>query len=90
MCRIWLLVIALGRIISEKIAERGDILHLLSKCEFEALKLGSDFADIISSAVGSDGWVRRTRQEFIKENLGFVTADKNKDDVHKSSEEEIN
>jgi hypothetical protein len=87
MCRIWLLFLALGRTISEKIAERGDILHHLSKCEYEALKLGTDSADIINSAVGSDGWERRTRQEFIKANLGFSPADKKKDDVHKSSEE---
>ena len=85
MSRIWLLFIALVRIISEKIAEKGEILHHLSKCEYEALKLGTDFADIINSAVGSDGWDRRTRQQFIKENLGFAPADKNKHDIHNSS-----
>ena len=69
---------------SKKLGESGEIIHHLSKCEYEALKLGSDFADIINSAVGSDGWDQRVHQNFLRENLGFSPKGKS---GHISSEE---
>ena len=59
-------------------SESGEIIHQLSKCEYEALKLGSDFADIINSAVGSDGWDQRVHQDFLRENLGFSPKGKSR------------
>ena len=81
---------ALGRItstkISEKISERGDIIQHLSTCEYEALKLGTDFADIINSAIGSGGWDQRVHQDFIKENLGFSPITKKRHDADNFSD----
>ena len=89
MHRIWLLLIVLERIILIKMtergerSERGEIIQHLSTCEYEALKLGSDFADIINSAVGSDGWDQRVHQEFIIDNLGFSPIGGKRHGTHK-------
>ena len=87
MYRIWLSFITLERILSKKLSESGEIIHHLSKCEYEALKLGSDFADIINSAVGSDGWDQRVHQNFLRENLGFSPKGKSRHISDNSSEE---
>jgi hypothetical protein len=44
----------------------------LAKCELEALRIGSEIADVFNSLVGDEDWVARTHQDLIAEKLGFA------------------
>lgn len=43
-----------------------------ASCEYSAMKLGSDMADIFNSPTGDEDWDQRTHQDFITEHLGFA------------------
>lgn len=44
----------------------------LAQCEYSALKLGSDMADVFNAPVGDQDWDERVHQDFITEQLGFA------------------
>ncbi len=44
----------------------------LAQCEFSALKLGSDMADVFNAPIGSEDWDERVHQDHIAEQLGFA------------------
>ena len=52
--------------------EQDSIHKKLTKCELEALKLGTDMSDVINSPIGSESWAERVNQDFIAEQLGFA------------------
>lgn len=69
---IWLYSITSCNTFSISNGEESLIIQQLAKCELEALKLGTDMADIINSPVGSEGWSERVNQDFVVKHLGFA------------------
>ena len=53
-------------------AQQGVILKQLAKCEYEALKLGTDMGDIMNTPLGSESWSERVNQDSIVEQLAFA------------------
>lgn len=72
MRMIWLSSIISYIIFSTSNGDESVILQQLAKCEIEALKLGTDMADVINSPLGSEGWSERVHQDFVVKNLGFA------------------
>lgn len=44
----------------------------IARCEYSALKLGSDLADVFNAPIGHEDWDQRVHQDFITEHLGFA------------------
>ena len=44
----------------------------ISQCELNALRLGTELADVFNSPVGNEDWEERVNQDFIAEHLGFA------------------
>ena len=52
--------------------DRKDRDNIVEKCEFDALTLGSAFADVFNAPIGLESWEDRVYQDFITEQLGFA------------------
>lgn len=52
--------------------DRSQFGSHIAQCEYSALKLGSDIADVFNAPVGDQDWEERVHQDFITENLGFA------------------
>ncbi len=44
----------------------------VAKCEYSALKLGSEIADVFNAPIGEEDWNERVHQDYIIEKLGFA------------------
>ena len=47
-------------------------LEAIQHCEYDALRLGTDIADVFNSPIGGQDWVERISQNSIAESLGFA------------------
>lgn len=52
--------------------EFGHFGSKIANCEYSALKLGSDMADVFNAPIYDEDWDQRTHQDFIAANLGFA------------------
>lgn len=62
------LFISFGGSNSENQVTTGQI----AKCEFDALKLGTEIADVFNAPIGKQDWNQRVHQDLIAEKLGFA------------------
>lgn len=44
----------------------------IARCEYSALRLGSEMADVFNAPVSDEDWNERVHQDYIVENLGFA------------------
>lgn len=44
----------------------------VAKCEYSALRLGSEIADVFNAPIGEEDWNERIHQDYIVEKLGFA------------------
>lgn len=59
-------------LISNKFTEENQFGSTIARCEYSALKLGTDLADVFNAPVGDMDWDERVHQDFIAENLAFA------------------
>lgn len=44
----------------------------IAQCEYQALRLGSEIADVFNAPIGDEDWDQRVHQDFLVSNVGFA------------------